>query len=78
MACANPACRAFALATPSRASASRPAVPDNARVVDDFLELGGGFLALSSRQIEHAWPETLAAILGMTGRNVKEGQCWSG
>jgi hypothetical protein len=33
---------------------SRPAVPDDAAVVDDFLKLGGGFLALSSNEIRLA------------------------
>ena len=30
---------------------SRPAVPDDAAVVDDLLKLGGGFFALSGGQV---------------------------
>ena len=33
---------------------SRPAVPDDAAVVEDFLELGGGCAALSGREIRLA------------------------
>src|SRR5208282_1862956 len=45
------ACKALARATPKMRQRSRPAVPDDAAVVDDPLELGRGGTALSGCQV---------------------------